>query len=274
MNTLYMQQTWEQWIHDRLSESDRPERVPITGFPLMPLAALAMPYVMPTALAVTAQTSQAAAITALRYTLQHVGATSALGSSLLSLPTAWFASSLRSKQRVDHAILQANMGRPPQDWISQGSKHAVILGVAAASTLFFEFMGMYQMAEETKKSRILWDAQKDTWTGYLKNEVHKRYSDTPFYTGPAYLKNLKPNDVDPVRAVYNILVGINKTLFIFVRGESTDPTVEIIHWTSILFYWEILARLVNLYGWSPVGAASKLLFSRLWAEHKKKNSFL
>ena len=201
---------------------------------------------------------------------------------------------------------QKNMGRGEGfesihlNHFSGPSTQAVLLGVGAVSTLLFEFIGMRVMQGETQRNEVLSSLRTkksmargstggnndnnqpllgggEGLIGVCKRILHQQYiSNTKYYKTPgvgggsnhSLIGNLSPQEMNPIRIVYNILVGINYILFHGSGYESIDPTAEIVHWSSILFYWEVLARLVQLYGWGPVSLATKLLFSDLWSEQQ------
>ena len=110
------------------------------------------------------------------------------------------------------------------------------------------------MVNETKRNKLILTSDDSlSITTKLKKQIYKRYknSSKSYYDDPQKgLFILK--EMDPIRIVYNVLVGVNTVLFK-------------VHWTSIFIYLEILARLVNLHGWTPVRAANKIHFSKLLA---------
>jgi hypothetical protein len=249
------QERWERWIHRRVfsPEEDHP---PSTGLEPLTLLSFVLPTVMPSlgswALDYTTKAaSQAVMSSALSLAVQNRD----LVSSMLSVPLRLFFSPAPISPPAQSILAKASAATA----VLPRTSTALVLGVVGVSTLFFEYVGMHAMVHETQRSRVV-------QTGGLKNALQTRYRQEPFYA-----QNNQPmwtGQVDAVRVVYNILVGVNSSLFYVAGGKSIDPTAEIMHWSQILLYWEILARLVHLYGWSPVGAASRLLFSRLLARRR------
>ena len=170
---------------------------------------------------------------------------------------------------VDQVIQQAETSSPSSfDTLLKGTtRGTIVLGVAAVATLIFEYSGMQAMRVETRRTPFVMGGL----TARVRETIHERYRHkTQYYSNPN--SKFSVTEIDPIRTVYNVLVGVNTILFTVVGGKSADPTAEIVHWTSILLYWEVLVRLVQLYGWSPVGAAVRLFFSRLVEKEGQKKA--
>ena len=295
------QERWNQWIlsfireHPHLAQHTR--RVPPKcGFDLISIgAAFVLPSLVPAVTGLAGHLTKQAATQALNYSIQEL-AKGNLGSqvstsvlqSMLFLPTSLFSSMMSpNQQKIDRLIEQGRAynsksgGSKSSDDFKEilldqfdNKGRAIILGLGAVSVFFFEWMGMEVMKGETHKNDILLTSQDQGVIGLCKGMVQKQYTHKTDY----YIKkagevegegHFHLNEMDPVRTVYNVLVGVNYILFWASGHHSSDPTAEIVHWTSILFYWEILVRLVRLHGWSPVAGASKLLLADLWSQQQR-----
>jgi hypothetical protein len=248
------QERWERWIHRQVFLPEEEDHPPSTALEPLTLLSFVLPTLMPTvggwALDYTTKAaSQAVMSSALSLAVQNRD----LVSTMLSVPLRLFFSPAAPISRPAESILAKASAATA---VLPNVSTALVLGVAGVSTLFFEYVGMKAMVHETRRSGVL----------QAEGAIQARYRKEPFYAHD----NQRPwsGEVDPVRVVYNILVGVNSSLFYVAGGNSTDPSAEIMHWSQILLYWEILARLVHLYGWSPVGAASRLLFTKLLARKR------
>jgi hypothetical protein len=189
----------------------------------------------------------------------------AMVSRLLAVPVSLFWGGGRAPQRTNALELISDLlsGRQRRgsvsEWSPQSTGYTLILGLSALSVLFFEYVGMEAMQNETKKGKILNNTH--TLAGYCRQSIQTLYE-----TGTAYYTSAQPEfslaEISLQRTIYNVLVGVNTKLFSLV-GYSTDPTAEVFHWTAVWLYWEVLVRLVRLHGWSPVGAAVRMLFAKL-----------
>ena len=82
------------------------------------------------------------------------------------------------------------------------------------------------------------------------------YRQDPYYTSQtdaAYWK-FRPGLYTPVRIIANTMIGLfRETNFI---AKDKDPVNAFLVWAELTGYWEVLARLIGLYGWAPVYVAS------------------
>jgi hypothetical protein len=145
------------------------------------------------------------------------------------------------------------------------------LGILSVVVLYLEYLGMRHMKSELPRMQVQ-VAQGTTGTDPITTKcrqiLHGRYRKSTYYTvpNPGIFQTIGPQDTDPVRVVYNLLVGLNTAFFAALGGRSTDSTAEILHWGGLWFYWEVLAQLVHLYGLSPVTIAYKHIYAQLVKE--------
>jgi hypothetical protein len=109
----------------------------------------------------------------------------------------------------------------------------------------------------------------------FKRYIFPKYNEAAYYNKEDSKSlfsrsTLNIKEYDPVRMIYNTLVGLNHALFYCLGGRSEDPSEEIVHWTKVLLYWEILARLLKQHGVGPMSLASNLFLSDLWGRRKDK----
>jgi hypothetical protein len=163
-----------------------------------------------------------------------------------------------------------------QNWVHSLSKANVAILVLLTSmiSLYFQYIGMNIMRKENElfqkiTSNLHMDNSGDyDFNSWFKKKIMSFYETSDFYNS---LEDQSVWSTDlfnvikyhPVRMAYNTLVGINYALFYCLQGRSDDPSREIIHWTKILLYWEILARLIKHNGFAPVHLATRLLLYNL-----------
>ena len=282
---------WAQYVFNLTSPS--PSSFPTTGIPfnLLTMAgSMLMPMVMPSVANLAGTVTQNAAGYILRESVTQLTksswgseASSALVHSMLTVPFRTFQSrnrpvsdqntalaTIRSLSQVKHD--PAHLRDIQQQVLSSSSASGTTarywaLALGALGTLYFEFTGMHQMTEELPRlSSLVAPATGTSNTALIdscKSFVHRAYSNSPYYLDPKNISVMDTTDVSAVRIVYNILVGLNTTFFTLLRSSSLDPTAELIHWGGIWFYWEILAQLVHLYGFTPVSIAYRQLYAQL-----------
>lgn len=170
--------------------------------------------------------------------------------------------------------------------ISESNQVMMIL-LASVLALYFQYKGMITMQEETSRYQSVGshidvlqeqDMPSTAFSIWLKKSVFSKYREASFYENkigddraPSTLfdkSTLDRKQYDSVRLVYNTLVGLNHTLFYCLGGKSEDPVHEITHWTKILVYWEILARLLKQNGIGPMQIASQMFVHDLWSKKK------
>ena len=276
---------WDAWckLHlrdERLGEGgSKNAGIPITkGLFALPLLST---LVLPTIHQIT--------VSYALYNLAHSGASYVKNTlnDFISLPVNLFfkKNTTTSNANVDSAIVShMDKGEKLQHdlfhHITESNRSLMLLFVSILS-LYFQYLGMTIMKEENAKYKdmtaIIDDTNMDRNKGdaavnsRVKQIIHSKYNTASYYKKSSEgvihgnLFNIK--EYDPVRIVYNTLVGLNHTLFVCMGGQSDDPTHEITHWTKVLLYWEILARLLNLHGLGPLKIASSLFLHDLWKQH-------
>lgn len=136
------------------------------------------------------------------------------------------------------------------------SNQTIMILLASVLSLYFQYVGMMTMKQEQDKYNAIGshvdylkmqDKPSASFSLNLKKFIHKNYE-----------KN------NSVRLIYNTLVGLNHTLFFCLGGNSREPFDEITHWTKLLMYWEILARLLKQNGLGPMQMASQMFVHDLW----------
>jgi hypothetical protein len=265
---------WIEWVtlqSQRESKSEGAAHVPKTGALLSLMGYLIYPSLLQR-IAVNYGLQQ------LSQGIFYMGASSAqqLFMSLISMPYK----KLQETKNIDlDSVIKshAQTGLSLQDIFSQVTEtnQNMMLLLASVSSLYFQFKGMSIMKEENAKykglsSNIISDKTNTAFEKY----IFRKYDSASYYKerNESLLsqKTLEMQQYDPVRIIYNILVGMNHTLFYCMGGRSDDPTHEIIHWTKVLFYWEILARLLNRHGVGPMNIASEIFLNFLWTKKGKK----
>jgi len=170
--------------------------------------------------------------------------------------------------------------------ISESNQTMMIL-LASVVSLYFQYIGMMSMKEDYPKytaidshvdGKKLDDKPSASFIIKLKEDIYSKYKKSDFYYAPQDnktsnlfdTKSLNIKEYNSVRLIYNTLVGLNHTLFFCLGGNSQDPIHEIIHWTKILVYWEILARLLKQNGLGPMQIASQMFVHDLWNVQSNK----
>jgi len=264
-------EAWHAWIRRRLRVDPRTmvERPMTTGWVPFAIASYLMPSVASIGWSVTkTAATQVLNASARSLFLQNQGS---LVSAILSVPTHLFFSSPhppseKAKELLAIATHDSDLGSLLKTLTE--SRRSIALFLCAVTTLFLEYFGMTAMQTETRQNAHALPSQDSlSLTTQIKKTIHTRYQRSPYYQRKDANRILDLKDVDAVRAAYNILVGVNQVLFA-VGGTSTDPSAEIVHWSAILLYWEVLSRLLHLYGWAPLSAASRLLLSNLTTAQK------
>lgn len=147
------------------------------------------------------------------------------------------------------------------------------LGLSSMATLYLEYLGANQMAQELPRIKSLVASNQGhpmTVVDQCKQLLSDRYSQAAYYTNPDTQSFFTLKETDPVRTVYNLLVGLNTGFFQLLQTQSLDPAAEVYHWGAIWFYWEVLAHLVHMYGLSPVQTAYKQLHAQLIQQHQQQ----
>ncbi len=275
---------WVRSQTDTLSLPNPASSVPRTGSLFLPMAYMFMP---------TLQTLT------VNYALQHLGYsmfssgasyTQKLFTDVISLPFN-FLSGKASAEKVNKELDSAmdnymkngeKIGKDIFNSILESNQTMMILLVSILS-LYFQYMGMTIMKEANTNYQSITTfidpadsdgANPTKVNSSFKKYIFSRYKRSAYYDANARGsagEMVNPLKYDPVRIVYNTLVGLNHALFFCVGGESDDPSHEILHWTKALFYWEILARLLRLHGLGPLQLASKMLLQDLWGKTQAKS---
>jgi predicted membrane protein len=263
---------WHSWARTqlRLPPSEASSCVHTSAAaPLLYYAGtLLVPALMPSLSQVAGSVSKTAAEYVLRQSVERIAsaqwgskAATALVDQLLAMPMQAFSASTPS--RAVTAFVQKQQHQPTVMPAPPKSGNALqwALALSTIGTLLLEYIGMFSMADNLPRLRHLNMAQPNdpSLTAQCQRFLHKRY-DTQAYNSRQLLSL---HDSDPVRTVYNLLVGLNTVFFKLTGSQSSDSTAELIHWGAIWFYWEVLAHLVHLYGLSPVTIAYRQVYAGL-----------
>jgi hypothetical protein len=274
-----MEDEWRRWV---LSHVDTHKSVPVTGSILLSiLGSFALPTIQRMALNYGLQQLSQGLTQMSMASVQH------FLSSIISLPFQMRNASVARPVDIDTAIF-SNMLKG-EKIISTGdffaeineSKQIVMILLVTVLSMYFQYKGMDIMNSENEKYQKITamidedtDISDESWIRLntkIKKYIFSKYNTSSSYNpavqdgGPMSIK-----DYDPVRIVYNTLVGINHSLFYVMGGRSDDPVHEIVHWTKVLFYWEILARLLGRYGLGPMRIASELFLHDIWSKKMSK----
>lgn len=191
----------------------------------------------------------------------------------------------QKKQQIDDAIDTYSSHGDGLKRISE-SKINIMIVVISILLFYFQYVGMNTMRVEKKKyTSILQRSNKNeddilnqpTPNSFVKKKIFEVYNKSTYYQNNSseeyeFDKWMDPREYLVVRGIYNTLVGLNSTLFYCLGGHSDDPTHEIVHWTKVLMYWEILARLIHRNGLGPMTMATNLLLSNLGKRKKKREN--
>jgi len=91
----------------------------------------------------------------------------------------------------------------------------------------------------------------------LREKIQQLYIKSSFYSenkkDVSIMSNLN-NDCDPVRIIFNILLGatMQANAFIGLKSSREDSILLFTQWASIVMYWEIIAHLLHIHGWAPL----------------------
>ena len=280
---------WEIWVKSELywdtndlEEEEKESRIPRTrGFFLLPLlSTLVLPTIQQITVSYAMRNLASLGTIYVKNTLNN----------LISMPVNFVfkTNTTASNADIDSAIeSHMNKGEKIQkdlfNHITNSNRSLMLLFVSILS-LYFQYLGMTIMKEENAKYKditaLIDDADMDknksakgnaSVNSRVKQIIHYKYNTATYYKTPAegviHQNLFNIQEYDPVRMVYNTLVGLNHTLFVCIGGQSDDPTHEITHWTKVLFYWEILARLLNQHGLGPLKLASSLFLHDLWKQN-------
>jgi len=153
-------------------------------------------------------------------------------------------------------------------------------------SLILKMTGMFFMHRKndnenhTKNDDESIEKEKEEEDGFIQHSLRNLYESHPFYMPPTQdtveesLFNIQNANV--VRIIFNIILGIMMQLNAFWAGQSSkdpndnnnnssgnsdnpDPIKAITSFTSFMVYWEVLARVLRLYGWAPFYVATRQL---------------
>ena len=246
-----MQRHWEAWAHEAIVTAQAAEkgedRIAVTGIPLMALL-----FPIPTLMHL-ATAGFAFSISQLPW------AAGLVMSRMIAAPMSILISGVvspRAKTFVERVVGSSSSSTPAIP------TSAVLVLLASVASLFLEYVGRQAMKKETPKTQVALEPTLNPLTNMYKGWVHAQYTHRTAYYNEGAAFSLSEGG-SPVRIVYNVLVGLNCSVFYMLGGKSADPSTELIHWGAILFYWEVLVHLLHLYGWGPVSSAVHMLLHRL-----------
>ena len=260
---------WKNWVLSNIQKPIQNHNVPITTSLLSIMGYWAYPSI------------QRIAINYGLHQLSQMGLVSIQDffTTLISMP---YRRQSPSKKNIDiDSVIKSHMvnGIATKDVFSQitESKQTMMILLVSILSLYFQYLGMTIMKEENVKyqtltTNILPDTlRNDDINTKFKTYVFTKYDSSAYYNKDTQRdnslfnqKSLQIKEYDPIRIIYNTMVGLNHTLFYSMGGRSDDPSHEILHWTKILFYWEIMARLLKKNGLGPMKIASELFLQDLW----------
>ena len=116
--------------------------------------------------------------------------------------------------------------------------------------------------------------------GLLQQQLRKLYEKHPFYAinasnaandGESISGLFNPKDANVVRIIFNIILGIILQLNALWVGKQndSDPIKTIASFTSFVMYWEVLTRVLKLYGWAPLYVATRQVMLLITSSSKK-----
>ena len=197
--------------------------------------------------------------------------------------------------KEDEGLLWKNeyfdqMGRQAPEWLKRLSKDdkIVIGGVLAAFATYLERIGCAEMKKRT--SDLTTDYKypveaglKSEDGGYIEdfmfNKLNGKRLCYDLYSQNEYYTNTNPNKKIPefdnrlgnnniIRIIANTMIGFLQT-FRFMNPKA-DPIEMFLIWAEATGYWEVLARLLGMYGWAPVYIASHWIAQTMTSGRKQK----
>lgn len=139
--------------------------------------------------------------------------------------------------------------------------------------LFSRITGLFYAQKNTADADVA--AEKGEQEGdeddFFEYHLRNLYESHPFYSTPLndIQQNEKnespglfsPKDAHVARIIFNIILGIIMQLNGLWLDRSSaiidDPVKTLTRATSFLVYWEVLARVLRLYGWAPLYIATR-----------------
>jgi len=245
-----------------------------------------MPMVMPVIQKTTGNITKEATAYLLRQSISQITgsawgspASNMLMNSMLSLPQRAFHHSSTPSAHMQHLFNPAQQSSPAQHQQAfqqlqqndnNSSSQAWALALSSMVALYLEYNGAARMASELPRIKALVAATDGSSQSSLplvdqtKQLLLNSYSATACY-GNTELTGFftTPEVPNPVRMIFNVLVSLNTSFFTLLGKQSVDPVAEVYHWGAIWFYWEVLARLIRMYGLSPVHIAFSQLHAQL-----------
>ena len=168
------------------------------------------------------------------------------------------------------------MGRQTPEWLNtlpEGSK-IIVAGILAVSMSLWSKVGADVM--RAKATAMATDYQYPLEAGIvsdddstvaswlfnsslnLKRQCYELlYLNHDYYTSHNNASYWRPSlyPTAPVRFIANVIIGLFKQMGVLNTG-SRDPISMFLTLSELTGYWEILTRLVGLYGWAPTYLAT------------------
>jgi hypothetical protein len=277
---------WRAWIWRQVTPSSQPHShhtFARTDLFMGPVLGLASYAAMPMVRYISGHATKEVTSYLLRQSIGQITgstwgstASASLMNSMLSIPHHVLPS-LTTPANLFHPAHQATPAQHMQAFQhlqTNGLKNAKAWALALSSmvTLYLEYNGAQRMAAELPRIRTLVDNATDKshpvsalpLVDQTKQMLLQSYSSAPCYHNTELSGFFTtPEAPNPIRMAFNVLVSLNTGFFTLLGKQSVDPVAEVYHWGAIWFYWEVLTRLIQMHGLSPVHIAYKQLHSQL-----------
>lgn len=167
------------------------------------------------------------------------------------------------------------MGENAPEWLQDLSLDNKVLvgGFLAVLLTFFHTEGCMAMRENTRAmdtdykypleaglasespADYLINPRRRCYNLYLKNRYYQKAGE-----GDSMFKS--PLQSNVFRIIANIMIGMLKTPGL-LNTKTHDPVSVFLKFAEVTGYWEVLARLIGMYGWAPVYVTTHWLLRSL-----------
>ena len=176
------------------------------------------------------------------------------------------------------------MGENAPEWLQNLSlDNKVLVGAFLAVILtFFHSEGCMAMSENTRamdtdyKYQLEAGLQSESPANYLINprrQCYNLYLKNHFYQKAGENDSMfqAPLQSNILRIIANIMIGMLKTPGL-LNTKTHDPVSVFLKFAEIAGYWEVLARLIGMYGWAPVYVTTHWLLRSLLLTTTRKTT--
>jgi hypothetical protein len=172
------------------------------------------------------------------------------------------------------------MGENAPEWLQDLSldNKVLVAGFFAVLLTFFHAEGCMAMRENTRAmdtdykypleaglasespADYLINPRRRCYNLYLKNRYYQKAGE-----GESMFQS--PLECNVFRIIANIMIGMLKTPGL-LNTNTHDPVSVFLKFAEVAGYWEVLARLIGMYGWAPVYVTTHWLLRSLMTTNK------